>query len=272
MSSLSPVPIKGSNKGAIGDAAMTRIRSGAEFLAAIVYLAATLGAIGAGQAQTTANAGEGKRVQVLQIVEANSHKESSIKRSKSAATSVKNKAVPRKTAGRTRSRKADGAAMQLSDPNTPIESATADTSKHGSGANTNEQVGQATTNSTKTTAALDSATPVQENIATPSTEQAEEHALDDDPVALGSFVGQGNNVFASAQNVNITLPTDDLLGASSPDQSANGSGARNTGPSQVAGTSSLMSQLVAMLSGGMLAAAFGWILVKPGRRAGAYPT
>jgi hypothetical protein len=106
---------------------MWNLRSAAHHVApAFICLIFTLIA-GEAHAQTANDASDGKRVQVLQIREAGAADDSSVKKSKAAATPAKKKVVQKKTIKQTQATASEdphAAETQLSSPDT-IQSTTA---------------------------------------------------------------------------------------------------------------------------------------------------
>jgi hypothetical protein len=225
---------------------MWNLRSAAHHVApAFICLICTLIA-GEAHAQTANDASDGKRVQVLQIREAGAANDSSVKKSKAAATPAKKKIVQKKTIKQTKATASEdphAAETQLSSPNT-IES---------------------------TTAVVTPATPAQNDTPTLFTEQTGALAVGDRPVALAS----------SFEDNNVGLPVTNSVGTRE-DQSASALAignptrpiadiAQTSGPQMVvrqvpSSRNSPLSQSLAMLSGAMVAAAFGWYLVSSSRR------
>src|SRR5262249_53163739 len=127
-------------------------------------------------AQTATDAGDTKRVQVLQIREAGTTNESSAKKSKTAATPVKKKVVQRKTIRQTKAvanEDAHAAGTQIPNPNTPVQS---------------------------TMAVVAPATTAQNDSLTLSAEQTGTLAVGDRAVALASSAGEDNDVGFSTAN------------------------------------------------------------------------
>ena len=151
---------------------MWNLRSAAHHVApAFICLICTLIA-GEAHAQTATDAGDSKRVQVLQIREAGATNESSVKKSKTAATPAKKKVVQRKTIRQTK--------------------AAANDDPHAAEA-------QLPNLNTSATAAVTAATPAQNDTPTLFAEQTGTLAVGDRPVALASS-SEDNNVGLSVSN------------------------------------------------------------------------
>jgi hypothetical protein len=223
---------------------MWNLRSAAHHAApAFICLISTLIAGGA-HAQTATDASDTKRIQVLQIREASATNDSSVKKSKTAATPAKKKVVQRKTIRQTNAVATEdphAAETQLPSPNT-VQS---------------------------TTAVVTPATPAQNDTSTLFAEQTGTLAVGDRPVALVS----------SSEDINVGLSHANSVGTRE-DQSASAVAIGNppraiadieqTPGAQTVGrqvpSNSPLSQSLATLSGAMVAAAFGWYLVSSSRR------
>jgi hypothetical protein len=221
---------------------MWNLRSAAHHVVpAFICLISTL-IVGGAHAQTATDASDSKRVQVLQIREASATKESSVKKSKSAATPAKKKVVQRNTVRQTKAAANEGAhapGPQLPNPNTPVESAMA---------------------------VVAPATPAQNDSLTLSAEQTGTFAVGDRAVALASSSGEDNNVNLSAAD-----PSASALAIGNPPHAI--ADAEQTPGAQMdaeqvpsSSSSSPLSQASATLSGALVAAAFGWYLVSSSRR------
>ena len=208
---------------------------------AFICLISLLIAVGAHAQTATTDASDSKRVQVLQIQEASATNENSIKKSKSAATPAKKKVVKRKTHGQTKATANEDAP----NPNTPVQSATA---------------------------AVAPGTPAQNDTITLSTEQTGRLTVGDRAVAFASSPGEDNIAGLSVANSMGTRedPSASDLANGNPPRSiadAEKAPATQTAGRQVpSSTNSPLSQSLAMLSGAMLAAVFGWYLVGSSRR------
>jgi hypothetical protein len=218
---------------------MWNIRSAADLVVpTFICLISALIANSGAQAQTATDANDSKRVQVLQIREASAAKQSSVTKSKSAATPTKKKVVQRNTIRQTGAAANEGVPSEFSNKNMPVQSTLA-----------------------------------QNNTPALSTEQTGILAVGNRAVAIASSPGEDNNVSLSAAN---------FLG-SKDDPTANGlaignppardphaiADAKQASIGQIAagsGSFSPMSQVLATLSGAMLAAAFGWYLISSSRR------
>jgi hypothetical protein len=214
---------------------MWTLRSAAYHVApAFICLISTL-IVGAARAQTAADASDSKPVQVLQIREASGTNEGAVKKSKATATPAKKKVARRKT---TKAAANEGA-------NTPVQSAIA---------------------------AVASPTPAQNETLMPSAEQTGTLAVSDRTVAFASSPGEDNNVGLSLAN-SVGTREDPAASAialgnqpraiSDTEQTPGTQMAQQTAPSS---KSSPLSQLLATLSGAMLALALGWYLVGSSRR------
>jgi hypothetical protein len=219
---------------------MWTLRSAAHHVApTFICLISTL-IVGGAHAQTTADAGDNKKVQVLQIREASATNESSVKKPKTAATPAKKKVVQRKTTRQTKAAANEGARApeaHLPNPNTPVQSAMAVSA------------------------------PAQNE--TLSAEQTGTLAIGDRAVALASSPGEDNNVGLSVANYvgDREDPSASALAIGNPPRAA-----EQLPSTQMAGRqlplsgSSRLSQALATLSGAMVAAAMGWYLVSSSRR------
>ena len=214
---------------------MWTLRSAAYHVApALICLISTL-IVGAARAQTAADASDSKPVQVLQIPEASGTNEGAVKKSKATATPAKKKVARRKT---TKAAANEGA-------NTPVQSAIA---------------------------VVASPTPAQNDTLVPSAEQTGTLAVGDRTVAFASSPGEDNNVGLSLAN-SVGTREDPAASAiavgnqpraiSDTEQPPGTQMAQQTAPSS---KSSPLSQLLATLSGAMLALALGWYLVGSSRR------
>jgi hypothetical protein len=214
---------------------MWTLRSAAYHVApAFICLISTL-IVGAARAQTAADASDSKPVQVLQIPKASGTNEGAVKKSKATATPAKKKVARRKT---TKAAANEGA-------NTPVQSAIA---------------------------AVASPTPAQNETLMPSAEQTGTLAVSDRTVAFASSPGEDNNVGLSLAN-SVGTREDPAASAialgnqpraiSDTEQTPGTQMAQQTAPSS---KSSPLSQLLATLSGAMLALALGWYLVGSSRR------
>lgn len=208
---------------------------------AFICLISLLIAVGAHAQTVTTDASDSKRVQVLQIQEASATNENSIKKSKSSATLAKKKVVKRKTHGQTKA----AANKDAPNPNTPVQSATA---------------------------AVAPGTPAQNDTVTLSTEQTGRLTVGDHAVAFASSPGEDNIAGLSVANSMGTreAPSASALANGNPPRSiadAEKAPATQTAGRQVpSSTNSPLSQSLAMLSGAMLAAVFGWYLAGSSRR------
>jgi hypothetical protein len=223
---------------------MWTLRSAAHHVApAIICLISTL-IVGGAHAQTAADATE--RVKVLQIREASATNESSVKKSKTAATPAKKKVVQRKTTGQTKAAANEGARSpeaQLPNPNTPVQSAMA------AGA---------------------PATPAPNDTLTLSAEQTGTLAGGDRALALASSAVDDNNFGLSGANYVENRENRSASALASGNRAI--PDAEQTPGTQMAARqvpsngSSRLSQALATLSGAMVAAAMGWYLVSSSRR------
>ena len=216
---------------------MWTLRSAAHYVApAFICLFSTFVAGGA-HAQTATDASDSKRVQVLQVQEVSATNESSVKKSKTAATPAKKKLAQRKTTRQTKAATNEGA-------NTPVQSAMA---------------------------VVVPVTPAQNDTLALSAEQTGTLAVGDRAVALASSPGDDNNVGLSLANyVGTREDPSSAIAVGNPPRAI--SDTEQTPGTQMAGQkvpssqNSPLSQALAMLSGAMLAAAFGWHLVNSSRR------
>jgi len=224
---------------------MGTLRSAAHHVAPVfICLISPLIAAGA-HAQTAADASDSKRVQVLQIREVSATNESSVKKSKSAATPAKKKVVQRKTVRQTKAAANEGAhaaGAQLPSANTPVQSAMAVAAP---------------------------VTPAPND--TLSAEQTGTLTVGNRALALASSPGEDNNVGLSVANYVGTRegPSPSALAVGKPPRGI--ADTEQTPGAQMAEqqmplNSSPLSQALATLSGAMLAAAFGWRLVSSSRR------
>jgi hypothetical protein len=190
---------------------------------------------GGAHAQTAADARDSKPVQVLQIREASATNESTVKTSRAAATPAKKKVAQRKTARPTKATAKEGA-------NTPEQSAMA---------------------------VVAPPTPAQNDTLMPSAEQTGTLAVGDRAVALASSPGEDNNVSLSLAN-SVGTREDPAASAGNPPRAISDTeqtpGTRMAEQKAPSSKNSPLSQSLAMLSGAMLAAAFGWYLVGSSRR------
>jgi hypothetical protein len=183
------------------------------------------------------DASDSKRVQVLQVQEVSATNESSVKKSKTAATLAKKKVAQRRTTRQTKAAANEGA-------NTPLQSAMA---------------------------VVVPATPAQNDTLALSAEQTGTLAVGDRAVALASSPGEDNNVGLSLANyVGTREDPSSAIAVGNPPRAI--SDTEQTPGTQMAGQkvpsskNSPLSQALATLSGAMLAAAFGWHLVNSSRR------
>src|SRR6516165_5530887 len=136
---------------------------------AFICLISLLIAVGAHAQTATTGANDSKRVQILQIQEASTTNESSVKKSKSAATPAKKKVVRRKNHGQTKAAANEGAP----NPNAPVQYAMA---------------------------AVAPGTPAQNDTLMLSTEQTGTLAVGDRAVAFASSPGDDNIAGVSVAN------------------------------------------------------------------------
>ena len=229
---------------------MGNARSAAESLVPAIVLISALIASSGVPAQTT-DAGEGKRVQVLQIREASGPKESSVEKSKLVATPAKKKGAGRNTIRKPSAAANGKAPTRPSNQNTPVQSPIV---------------------------AAANATPAQNEISAPSSERTGTLAVGNRVEALASF-GDDNNLGLSTANFSGTAENPTTNGnvvGNSPPTIAD---AQRASKAQIAagqpkplegGSPSATSQLLATLSGATLAAAFGCYLLISSRRRGAF--
>ena len=224
---------------------MWNLRSAARHVApAFICLISTVIAGGA-HAQTASDASDGKRVQVLQIREAGATNDSSVKKSKTAATPAKKKVVQRKTIRHTKAAANEDphAAETLPSPNT-VQSVTA---------------------------VVTPTTPAQNDTRMLFAEQTGILAVGDRPVVLASS-SEDDNVGLSVANSVGTREDQSVsaLAMGNPPRTiaeiAEPSGAQVVGRPVPSSRNSPLSQSFATLSGAILAAAFGWYLVSSSRR------
>jgi hypothetical protein len=200
---------------------------------------------GGAHAQTVTDASDSKRVQVLQIREVSATTESSVKKSKSAATPAKKKVAQRKIIRQTKAAANEGAhRAQLPNPNTPVQSAMA---------------------------VVAPPAPAPNDPLTLSAEQTRTHTVGDRALALASSSVEDNNVGLSVANYVGTRegPSASVLAGNPPRAITNAEqtpGTQMTGQHVTSSSSSPLSQALATLSGAMGAAAFGWYLVSSSRR------
>lgn len=206
---------------------MGNVRSAAGLVAASVFLSAAFIDNCAAQAQATGNASEGKRVQVLRIVEVDSA--SPVKKAKSAATAMKKKVVVRNPV-RHQPTARDAALKQVTSGEPPAEN----------------------------TSAIDEiVAPEQNGVAA---EQTGIPSFGDRALAFAAFPGEGDNIglpvgrtteTPASSGPNISHPTliaDEAVG-------------------QLGGSSSPVAQVLATLSGAMVAGGFGWyVMIASSRR------
>jgi hypothetical protein len=230
---------------------MGNIRSAAESLVPTIVLISALIASSVATAQTATDPSDGKRAQVLQIREASGPKESSVKKPKLVAGPAKKMAALRNT------RKSSAAAneqdpTQPSNQNTPVQSS----------------IGAAA-----------SATAAQNEILAPSSEQTGTLTVGSRVEALASFFGDDNNLGLSSANFSGTTENPTINGNLVGDSPPAIADAKQASIAQIAagqpepleGSSfSSTSQVLATLSGAMLAAAFGCYLLVSSRRRGAF--
>ena len=217
---------------------MWTLRSAAHHVApAFICLLSMFIAVGA-HAQAASDASDSKPVQVLQIREVSGTNESAVKKSKATTSPTKTKIAQRKTAKLTKAAANEGA-------NTPVQS---------------------------TIAAVAPPMPAQNDNLMPSAEQTGTLAVGDRAVAFASSPGEHNNVGLSVAN---SVGTREDPAASAAVVGNQPSAISDT--EQIPGTpvaeqkapsskNSPLSQSLAMLSGAMLAVAFGWYLVGSSRR------
>jgi hypothetical protein len=230
---------------------MGNTRSAAETLVPAIVLISALIASSGAPAQTATDASEGNRVQVLQIREASGPKESSVKKSKLVATPAKKKAALRNTIKKSSAAANEQAPTEPSNQNTPVQSPIV---------------------------AAANATAAQNEISAPSPEQTGTLTVGNRVEALASF-GDDNNVGLSTGNFSGTTdnptPNGNVVGNSPPAIAD----AKQASIAQIAAgqqkplegsSSSYTSQVLATLSGAVLAAAFGCYLLVSSRRRGAF--
>ena len=217
---------------------MCTLRSAAHHVTPALICLISAFIAGGAHAQTAADASDSKRVQVLQIREVGATNESSVKKSKTAATPAKKKVVQRKATRQTKAAANEGAI-------TPVQSAMA---------------------------VVAPATPAQNDTLTLSVEQTGTLAVGDRAVALASSPGEDDNVGLSLANYVGTRedPSASATAVGNPPRAI--SDTEQTPGTQMAGQkvpsskNSPLSQSLATLSGAMLAAAFSWYLVNSSRR------
>jgi hypothetical protein len=197
-----------------------------DFVAATLLFSAAL--VANCQAQTPGNASEGKRIQVLRIVEVGSVQATSVKRSRSAGTITKKKVAGRNPVGRPLPIVPD-AAKQIENPGSSIPVA-------------------------------ESPAPEENNSIQPSMEQTEILAFNDRAVAFASFSNEGDNIGSLTEDVLRATESRAVHGSliEKPmiaDQEASQSGARS--PS--------IYHVLAIFSGAILAG-FGLITSREGGR------
>jgi len=212
------------------------MRCSAELVAATLFLIAAFLVDRAAQAQTINNTSDGKRVQVLRIVEAGSAKAHSVKKAKSSAAILKKK-VARNRVGHTSPTAPDGTPEQIINPVRPGESATSVDS---------------------------SVAPEQYSVAFASSEQTGVLAFGDRAVAFASFTGDENN---------IGFTRNDLLGVKKIPATAGPVTETSALPDgelarQADGSASPIPLILATLSGAMLTSGFAWYLIRLSRRRG----
>jgi hypothetical protein len=195
---------------------MGNIRSAAGLVAASVFLSAAFIDNCAAQAQATGNASDGKRIQVLRIVEVGSA--SSVKKAKSAATAVKKKVVVRKP-------------IRHTQPQRQVTS---------------------TEPSAENTSAIDGIEATEQNGV--AAEQTGVLSFGDRVIAFAAFPAEGDNIelpvgratetpASSGPNIsNPTLIADEAVG-------------------QLGASYSLVAQVLATLSGAVVAGGFGWYVM-----------
>jgi type IV secretory pathway VirJ component len=210
---------------------MRNIRCPADLVAATLFLSVAFIADRTAQAQTTNNGSDGKRIQVLQIVEAGSAKAHSTKKANSSAATPKKKVAARNTIKQIR--------LTAPDP-TPT--------------NTNPQAESALPVDASTT-------PAHDNIERSSSQQTDVLAFGDRAVVFASFTGDESN---------IGLTRNDLLRVTQIPAIARPVTETSALPNvdlvrQVDGGSSPMPQVSATLSGVMLAGGFCWYLISHSR-------
>jgi hypothetical protein len=213
------------------DTAMRNIRLGADLRAATIILGAAVIANCTAQAQTTGDATEGKRVQVLQIVETGSTKAISVKKSKSTGTGLKKKVVGRNPVRHARRIASDAVLKQI-------------TSIDPSGENAG-------------------VLPEKDEGAIPSSEQTGTLSFGDRAVAFAALSGDPEKLEAPPNANSGVKETSAAGGAFTESPALPTDRARQAGVS-----SSPTSQLWATLSGATLASVFGWYLVTSNRRRG----
>jgi hypothetical protein len=145
---------------------MWTLRSAAHYVAPAFICLFSMFIAGGAHAQTATDASDSKRVQVLQVQEVSATNESSVKKSKTAATLAKKKVAQRRTTRQTKAAANEGA-------NTPLQSAMA---------------------------VVVPATPAQNDTLALSAEQTGTLAVGDRAVALASSPGEDNNVGLSLAN------------------------------------------------------------------------
>jgi hypothetical protein len=192
------------------------------------------------QAQTIGNAGGGKRIQVLHIVEVGSAKATYIKKHKWAIAPVKKKVVRRNPIGATESAAVDATSVEPTSTDLTAENALA---------------------------VHESETPAQNRIATPSSELIDTQAFDDRAVAFSSFSSERDDVGPAVNETVAAAANRDINDAIV--EKATNMAQRETHQSTV--RSRPVSPVMATVSGALLACVFGWYLVSSsGRREAAY--
>jgi hypothetical protein len=230
MSSLSPVPIVPGTQQQM-DGAMGKVRSASDrVIPAFILLISALIADSGAQAQIAANPNDSNRVKVLEIREASDSKASSVKRHKSAAAPANKKVVLRNTARHGRATTNEVASRQLSNSNMLVEPAISVDAN---------------------------ATSAQNDTPGLSPEQTGTAAVDTHGAALASSFGEDNNVGL------VGNPRRAIADA---EQAPNAEIAAGEHKPSEGSKSSSQSQVLATLSGAMLAGAFGWYLLGSSRR------
>jgi hypothetical protein len=216
---------------------MRNFRSSANPLAAMFLLSAALIANYTAQAQTIGNAGGGKRIQVLHIVEVGSAKATSIKKQRWAIGAAKKKVVGRNLVGRTESAAVNATPIQPTSTDLMAENAVA---------------------------VHESVAPVQNRIAS---EPIATLSFDDRAVAFSSFSSERDDISPAVNETLAAATNRDVNGAIV--EKATNMAHRETQQSPVRSRS--VSPVMATVSGALLACGFGWYLVSSsGRRESAY--
>jgi hypothetical protein len=212
------------------------IRSATDLVAVTFFLSGALIANCAAQAQTTGAPRDGKRIQVLQIVEARSAKASSVKKFRFAAAAVKKKLTTPDPIGRAGPTAADVAPKQKTTSEPMAESALA----------------------------VDKSVVVEQNsVARSLLEQIDTLTVDDRAIAFASFSREDDNISPAVSETVAATANRDVDDAVV--DNATNMADRDAPQSPV--RSPLISPVMATLSGALLACGFGWYLVSSsGRR------